>query len=73
MLGYELQISTVTQMQMAGHYEQGNICLVVQETRNLYLSFTNNHVVTRIFQAKHHKPEFCGFVSRWCHWKFSLT
>ena len=62
MLGYELQISTVTQRPMAGHCEESNICLVVQ--KNLYLFFTINHVVTRIFEAKHHKPEVCSFVSR---------
>jgi len=73
MLGYELQISTVTQMPTAGHCEQSNVCLVVQKTRNLYFFFAINHVVTRIFEAKQHKPEVCGFVSRWCHWKFSLS
>jgi len=64
MLGYELQISIVTQRLMAGHCEHSNVCLVVQKTRNLYLFFTINHVVTRIFEAKQHKPEVCGFVSR---------
>ena len=64
MLGHALQISTVTQRPKAGHYEHGNVCLVVQKTTKIYLFFTNNHVVTRIFEAKHHKPEICGFVSR---------
>jgi len=64
MLGYELQISTVTQVPMAGHYEHGNVCLVVQKIGKLYLFFTINHVVTPIFEAKHHKPEVNGFVSR---------
>ena len=30
MLGYDLQISTITQRLITGHCEQGNVCLVVQ-------------------------------------------
>ena len=61
MLGYELQISTVKQRLIAGHCEHGNVCLVVQKTRDLYIFFKINHVVTRIFEAKHNKSEILWF------------
>jgi hypothetical protein len=31
------------------------------------------HAVTQLVEALRYKPEGRGFVSRWCHWIFSLT
>jgi len=28
---------------------------------------------TQLIKALRYEPEGCGFDSRWCHWKFSLT
>jgi hypothetical protein len=70
MLGYDLQISTVTQRVIAGHCVQGNVFWVVQRTRNFILSCTVNHTVTQLYEALHHKTEGCGLDYRWRHWKF---
>ena len=51
MLGYDLQISRVTERVMAGNCEQGNVCLVVQEIKNCSPSCTNNHTVTQMVEA----------------------
>ena len=61
MLGYDVQVSRLTQRLMTGHWEHGNVCLVVQKTRDLYIFFKINHVVTRIFEAKHNKSEILWF------------
>ena len=31
------------------------------------------HAVAQLVEALRYKLEGRGFVSRWCHWKFSLT
>jgi hypothetical protein len=31
------------------------------------------HTVAQLAEELKYKPEGCGFDSRWCHWKFSLT
>jgi len=72
MLGYDLQISTVTGRLMADHCEQGNIHWAAQKAK-FYPSCTINHVLTRIFGALHHKPEGYGLDSRWSYWKFQLV
>ena len=30
-------------------------------------------MVAQLVEALRYKPEGRGFVSRWCHWNFSLT
>jgi len=32
-----------------------------------------NNYVHAVFETLHYETEGSGFVSRWCHWKFSLT
>ena len=34
---------------------------------------TWGHEVAKLAEALRFKPEGRGFVSRWCHWNFSLT
>ena len=31
------------------------------------------YAMGQLVEALHYKPEGCGFISRWCHWNFSLT
>jgi hypothetical protein len=31
------------------------------------------HMVVKLVEALHYKPEGHGFDSRWCQWNFSLT
>ena len=42
----------------------------------IYISYISNArwlVVAQYVKALRYKPEDRGFVSRWCHWNFSLT
>jgi hypothetical protein len=57
-------------------YEQNNK-QKRQEKKNIKIKESNNnkrgHAVAHLVEALRYKPEGRGFVSRWCHWIFSLT
>ena len=38
-----------------------------------YLYYVLGHAVAQLVEALRYKSEGRGFVSRWCHWNFSLT
>jgi hypothetical protein len=71
--GYDLQPSTLTQRLKASHCGLGDVCWVVQITRNFFPFFTINHAVTLLVEALHHKQEGCGLISRWRYWNFPLA
>ena len=62
MLGYDLQTSTVTQRLMAGHVNRVMYIWLYKE-KNFYPTCTNNHAVTQMVEALHHKADGCGFYS----------
>jgi hypothetical protein len=37
-----------------------------------FIQFFDKGYCLYIVKLLHHKPEGCGFDSRWCHWSFSL-
>jgi hypothetical protein len=46
---------------------------VAQKKRKFFPLCTNNHDVTNMVDALHHKAEGCGLDSQRRHWKFSLA
>ena len=51
-------------------------CSVISSLYNFWLytpSACEGHAVAQLVEALCYKPEGRGFISRWCHWNFSLT
>jgi hypothetical protein len=46
-----------------------SVCLIFSE----FLSIFSLYSVAQLVEALRYKSEGSGFVSRWCHWTFSLT
>ena len=63
MLGYDLQISTVTQRTMAGFVNRV-MYIWLNKGQEISILFTINHALTQTVEALHHKPEGCGLDFR---------
>jgi len=60
------------------HYlcnEHVSVCLCTAEIDVLFsLSASSlRHALAQLVEALRYEPEGRGFLSRWCHWNFSLT